>query len=94
MEEILLPCLNKQLFGLDCLGCGAQRAFILVFQGEFSSALKMYPAIYTILFLLLFLIVNLFLKFKYDWFIRIGLVILNAIIIILSYGFKISHLFN
>ena len=55
MEEFMLPCLNKQLFGIDCLGCGAQRALVLVFQGEFTAAFKMFPAIYTILTLLLFL---------------------------------------
>lgn len=91
MEEFMLPCLNKQLFGLDCLGCGAQRALILVFHGEFNQALKMYPAIYSLLFLLSFLVSNLFIKFKYDRFLKLGLIILNALIIITSYFFKISQ---
>lgn len=94
MEEFLLPCLNKQLFGFDCLGCGAQRALVLVFKGEFLSAFKMYPAIYTILLLLLFLLVNLFVKFRGDWHIKAGLIILNAVIIITAYLYKVSFLFN
>ena len=94
MEEFLLPCLNKQLFGIDCLGCGAQRALVLVFQGEFSAAFKMYPAIYSLLLLLLFLIVNLWFKFKADWHVKTGLIIMNAVIIIGAYLYKMSFLFN
>ena len=94
MEEFMLPCLNKQFFGLDCLGCGAQRALVLVFQGEFAAAFRMFPAIYTILILLLFLFTNLFLKFKGDWYIKIGLIVLNGLIIIGAYFYKMSFLIN
>ena len=94
MEEFMLPCLNKQLFGFDCLGCGAQRAFVLVFQGQFYTAFKMYPAIYTILLLLAFLIINLFIKFRGDWYVKAGLLILNAFIIITAYFYKVSFIFN
>lgn len=94
MEEFMLPCLNKQLFGVDCAGCGAQRAFLMVLQGEFLAALKLYPAIYSLLVLLFFLVFNLFLKFKNDWLIKIGLIILNALIIFTSYIYKMSYLFN
>lgn len=53
----MLPCLSKQLLGMECFGCGLQRAVVLLFQGEFAAAFKMYPAIYTLilLFALLFL---------------------------------------
>ncbi|MCC8360220.1 DUF2752 domain-containing protein [Salinimicrobium sediminilitoris] len=94
MEEFMLPCLNKQLFGVDCLGCGAQRALVLVFQGEFSAAFKMFPAIYTILILLLFLLTNLFLKFKGDFYVKVALILLNALIIIGAYFYKMSFLIN
>lgn len=90
-EDYLLPCLNKQLFGVDCLGCGAQRATVLLAQGEFTAAFRMYPAIYTLLVLAIFLIFNLFVKFKYDYKIKIGLIILNAAIIIVSYYFKMIN---
>lgn len=94
MEEFMLPCLNKQLFGIDCLGCGTQRALVLVLQGEFTAAFKMYPAIYSLLALLIFLIINLFFKFKADWHVKTGLIILNAAIIIGAYINKMSFLFN
>ncbi|OUD37926.1 DUF2752 domain-containing protein, partial [Flavobacterium psychrophilum] len=47
IEEFMIPCLSKTLFGVDCLGCGTQRALILVLKGKFTEAFYMFPAIYT-----------------------------------------------
>ena len=94
MEELLLPCLNKQLFGLECYGCGSQRAMLLLFDGEFSEAFRMFPAIYSVLILLIFVLYNLIYKFKYDFSIKIGLIILNAAIILLNYVINIIQFFN
>ena len=89
-EDLMLPCLNKQLFGIDCLGCGIQRASLLLFQGEFKAAFLMYPAIYTLFLLAVFLIFNLFVKFKFDHTIKMGLIVLNVAIIIISYFIKMN----
>lgn len=94
MEDFLLPCLNKQMFGMDCFGCGAQRALVLLLHGEFTAALKMYPAIYTLLLFAIFLVVNLFFKFKNDWFVKVGLIVLNAVVIIAAYAYKMSFFIN
>lgn len=91
MEDYMLPCLNKQLFGVDCLGCGIQRATALLFQGEFVAAFKMYPAIYTLILLVLFLIFNLFIKFKFDRIIKIALIIINVLIVVIGYMVKMSY---
>ncbi|MDX1542486.1 MAG: DUF2752 domain-containing protein [Christiangramia sp.] len=90
----MLPCLNKTLFGLECTGCGAQRATVLLFQGEFSKAFFMYPAIYSLLFLVAFLLFNLFYKFRYDYSIKMGLIIFNAVIIAVAYIIKMIHIFT
>lgn len=94
MEEFLLPCLNKEIFGLDCYGCGGQRAMLLLVKGEFGAALKLFPPIYPVLFLLGFVIFNLFYKFKNDYIIKIGLVILTAAILVGNYIFKMFQLIN
>lgn len=91
LEDFLLPCLNKQLFGIECLGCGIQRATVLFFKGDFLMAFKMYPAIYTLLLLTVFLIFNLFVRFKYDYTIKMGLIFLNVGIVVISYFIKIIH---
>lgn len=90
----MLPCLNKTVFGVDCTGCGAQRATILLFNGEFTKAFFMYPAIYSIAILLLFLLFDLFYKFRYAYNIKIGLIIFNAVVIAGAYIFKLFHIFN
>jgi len=89
-EDFMLPCLSKQILGLECFGCGLQRSTLLVFQGEFIAAFKMYPAIYTLILFGLFLSINLFYKFKYSEKIKITLVVLNILIIVISYIIKIT----
>ena len=91
VDDYMLPCINKKLFGIDCMGCGFQRAFSLLLKGDFIAAFQMYPAIYTLLLLGLFLIAGLFVKFKYSEKIKIGLVILNLLIIVVSYIIKINQ---
>lgn len=94
IEEYMLPCLNKTLFGVECTGCGAQRAVVFLFRGEFLQAFNMYPAVYSLAFLFLFLVFNLFYKFKFDYNIKIGLIIFNAVIIGGAYIFKMIHILN
>lgn len=91
LEDYMLPCLNKTLFGMECLGCGIQRSVALIFQGQFIAAFKMYPAIYTLFLLALFLIFNLFITFKHDYKVKMGLIILNVAIVVVSYFIKINH---
>ena len=88
LEEYMLPCMNKKIFGIECLGCGLQRSVAFLFQGEFYLAYKIYPAIYSILVFALFLILNIFYTFKYSERIKIGLLIINIVIIIGSYILK------
>ncbi len=89
----MLPCLNKELFGIECLGCGIQRAAALLFRGEFIAAFKMYPAIYTLILLVLFLVFNLFVKFKFDRIIKITLIAINVLIVVIGYMVKMSQFF-
>ncbi|WP_353778410.1 DUF2752 domain-containing protein [Winogradskyella sp. 3972H.M.0a.05] len=87
-EEYMLPCLWKKMFGIDCLGCGTQRALSLIFQGDFVGAFKMYPAIYTIIIMFTILVLHLKFKFKNGSKILFNLFILNIIIIVTSYIIK------
>ncbi|MDE1208053.1 MULTISPECIES: DUF2752 domain-containing protein [Tenacibaculum] len=92
LEDYMLPCLNKKFFGVDCLGCGIQRALSLVFHGEFIAAFKMYPAIYTLLLLAIAVSINFFYKVKYAQKIISILAIINIIIIVSSYVIKMNQL--
>lgn len=93
LEDYMLPCLNKKFFGVDCLGCGIQRALNLLIHGEFVAAFKMYPAIYTLLLLAIIVIVNFFYKVKYAQNIISILAVINILIIVISYIVKMNQLF-
>ena len=83
IEDYMLPCMSKQLLGMDCPGCGLQRAVVFLFQGEFLAAFKMYPAIYSIILLFGFLGLDFFFKIKYANKISIFLMI-SAVVLILT----------
>lgn len=93
-RDYMLPCMNKKIFGFDCPGCGMQRAAHLLFQGDFVGAFKMYPAIYPIMLLLIFLISTFFVKIKYAPQIKLILMLLTAGTIIISYVIKMSTIIN
>ena len=87
-EEYMIPCLSKTLFGYECMGCGLQRALILVFRGSFIEAFYMYAAIYPLIILFCYLTVSHFYKFKnYKKGINI-LSIISVTTIIISYTIK------
>nr|WP_321411723.1 DUF2752 domain-containing protein [uncultured Allomuricauda sp.] len=94
LEDYMLPCLNKRLTGIDCPGCGLQRSVNLLLHGEFTAAFQMYPAIYPLLFLLAFLITNIFVKFNNANMIKMVLTLLTVGTIIISYILKMNNLFN
>lgn len=94
MEEYMLPCMFKQLFGLDCIGCGIQRSIALLFKGNFVDAFYMFPSIYTTILLFLFITLHILDKKHAYHKIVISLAILNAIVMIIAYVYKLKTLFN
>jgi len=89
-QDYLLPCLNKKLFGIECLGCGFQRAFLFLLKGNFMEAFKMYPAIYSLLILGIFALLHWKYKFKKGRKITIALAAINLVIIVVSYIIKMN----
>ncbi|MCM4171309.1 DUF2752 domain-containing protein [Arenibacter sp. TNZ] len=90
----MLPCMNKQIFGIECPGCGIQRSISYLLDGNFIDALKIYPAIYTLILLVGFVGASLMFNFKNSFKIKIYLLYLNAGIIIISYIYKMTHLIH
>lgn len=88
LEDFMLPCLTKQIFGIDCLGCGMQRSALFFIRGDFTAAFHMYPAIFSLIILFLFTIMHLIFKFKKGHIIILGLFITNVIIILTNYILK------
>ena len=91
IDSYMLPCVNKKLFGVECPGCGIQRSAALLWEGNFEGAFYMYPAIYTLILLFIFLGINNFYKFKYSNTILIFLLLLNFAIIFINYILKLTN---
>ncbi|MGC6430575.1 MAG: DUF2752 domain-containing protein [Jejuia sp.] len=89
LEEYMLPCLNKKLFGIECMGCGLQRSLSLILHGEFIAAFKMYPAIYTLVLLAAVVITNTIKPFKQGYKLIVILGVLSTLIMITSFFLKI-----
>ena len=88
LDDYMLPCLWKQTFNVDCMGCGMQRSISLILKGDFIAAFYMYPAIYSLIMLFTFLIFHLKFQFKNGHRIILGLFILNISIIVTSFIIK------
>ena len=86
LEKHMMPCMYKKYLGIECPGCGFQRAFILLLKGEFAESFAMYPPLIPILLLLIFMGVQLIFQFKNGgvwlkyWFIfTVSLIVIHYI---------------
>ena len=85
----MMPCFYKQISGIDCPGCGMQRSFIELLNGDFNASIKMYPALLPVIFTLGLTATHLFFKFKDGaLFIKYSFIVTISIITI-SYIFKL-----
>ena len=91
MEEYMIPCMNKKIFGVECFGCGTQRSLALLLKGDFVGAFNMYPAIFTTL--LFFVVVGLHFIDKSRNYHKaiISLAVINAIIMVVSYFYRVTN---
>jgi len=88
IEDYMLPCFTKKIFGFDCPGCGLQRSVALLFKGDFVAAWEMYPAIFTIIPLFAFLAADQLFQIKYANKITVALLIASVGLILTSYILK------
>ncbi|MFC3561701.1 DUF2752 domain-containing protein [Pedobacter jamesrossensis] len=62
LQNHLIPCPFKYLTGIDCPGCGFQRSFIELIQGNFEKSWSIYPPTTPLIFL--FITAAILYKFK------------------------------
>lgn len=90
-EKHLFTCPFKAHFGLDCPGCGLQRAVLALFRGDLISSFKLYPAAIPLIFVVLFTLIHLKVDFKFGaQLIKITFAGV-AVIILISYIYKIYN---
>ena len=89
LERNLLTCSWKEYLNKECMGCGMQRAILLLLKGEFLVAFKMYPALFTLIIMLVYLGFHLYFNFKYGHKVLLYLFYLNVVFIVVNYLLKI-----
>jgi Protein of unknown function (DUF2752) len=85
-----LPCLIKKTFHVECPGCGLQRSFIALLQGDIVQSLHFYPALLPLLILISIILLNS--KWNVSFLqkcIKFGIPSVFAIIL-LSYIYKLT----
>jgi len=89
LEAHMMECSYKKYLGVECPGCGMQRSFIELLKGNFYESFVLYPALSTTIFLMIFLILHLIFKFKNGANILKITFIINVIIMVLNYIYKL-----
>ncbi|MFP4024424.1 MAG: DUF2752 domain-containing protein [Thiohalospira sp.] len=89
LESHLQSCFYKKYFGVECPGCGMQRAFIELLKGNLKESLIMFPALIPTIIMITYLILHLILKFNKGAQVLKILFIINTSIVVLSYIYKI-----
>lgn len=88
MEDYMLPCMHKKFFGVECLGCGIQRSFMMLLQGDFTEAFKMYPALFPLILFFVFIGLQLMNKKRNLHKAIVSTGIITALIMVVSYSIK------
>ena len=90
-EKMMLPCLSKQILGIECPGCGLQRSIAYLLKGDFVESFHMYPALFPMIALFGFLALNRFVTFRRANTIVSVLAGLTVIAILTNYTLKILN---
>ncbi|MBA3664560.1 MAG: DUF2752 domain-containing protein [Bacteroidetes bacterium] len=64
LEKNLLTCSIKNLTGIECPGCGMQRAFLALIKGDILSSLNFNPSLIPFLLTVLYVALHLGFSFK------------------------------
>lgn len=88
-ESDMLPCLSKQILGMECPGCGLQRAIALLLQGQVWESFLMYPGLFPMLVFFAFAGSNHFLKLRKGFLITSILGVLSAGVILINFLIKL-----
>ena len=89
LEKRQLPCFYKSTLGIECPGCGMQRAIIALLRGDFIESFKLYPALIPTMIMLVVLAVHIFHHLKNGARILASLFVFNVVIILISYICKL-----
>lgn len=89
-DSWMLPCISKQITGMDCPGCGIQRSISFLLQGDFIESFLMYPGLLPIGILFTFLAADFVFKIRSSEKIKLFLTFFALGTILISYIIKLA----
>jgi len=89
LEQHTGTCSWKQYFGVECPGCGMQRAFIELLKGHLIDSIRIYPALIPMIILFLFTALHLIFNFRKGALIIKILFIFTTLIMFIHFMLKI-----
>lgn len=85
----MLDCHWKKTFGIECFGCGFQRSFLALLEGDLATSLSLYPATLPLLLTFIYTIAHLIFKYSKGARNIIILFSTTVFIIILNFTYKL-----
>ncbi|MCF8297546.1 MAG: DUF2752 domain-containing protein [Saprospiraceae bacterium] len=89
LESNMQSCFYRRYFGIECPGCGMQRAFVELLKGNLLQSLKIYPALLPTIFLFFYLILHLVYKYKNGAFVLKISFIFTVSLMVINYILKV-----
>lgn len=59
LEAHQLSCWIKSVIGIECPGCGMQRAVLLLLKGDFGTSFSVYPGLLPLLLFLILIVLKI-----------------------------------
>jgi Protein of unknown function (DUF2752) len=91
LQANMLTCPLKKYLHIECPGCGLQRSFIALLNGDVRTSLQLYPATLPLLFLMVFTIFHLKYKFLHGAATIKYLYVGVAFVVLVFYIYKIVN---
>jgi hypothetical protein len=85
LKDHMISCPMKAATGIDCPGCGLQRAVIKLLEGDIEGSIQMHPAAIPMLFMIIFLLIHLKVDLKHGARILTIVFIFSTILTLINY---------
>ena len=85
----MLSCKVKGITGFDCPGCGIQRSFFKLIDGEIIESIKLFPALIPLFLLITYTSIHCKLMFKNGHKVILCLFITTTFLTILNFTYKL-----
>lgn len=85
----MITCSWKKTVGIDCPGCGFQRSFWDLLQGEFYDSIMLFPATIPLIATIILLLLHLKFKFRHGAYSLVVFFSLSVFLILFNFFIKL-----